>query len=480
MVAAASWILAAVALSLGIAPGVAYAAEPLRLLHGTPELDLRFLPGGRHAITFSTGGSLRIWELPAARMVQEIPLSRRGDPAVALDGVGRTLALGAWGETHARLFTIDAASGRATPRTTIEVTHYGLALSPDGNTLAAGHRRDVRLFSIADGRETRRLPIEWPTRFLAFTPDGATLIGVSDTGGGESRAWDPSTGASRWKAYWAQPHGLRVSALGDLALVDAGSGSMLYRTADGTAALPKLISWAHALFHPDGKRAITWADRSVGAPSLPRAPFLHLVDLTTGMELPGPRTWYAIPPSSAQLDVSSDGRWIATASRQFQGAWVFPSGLDGPRTIEVDLTRGRRATVEAVRVESVSGGRRGSLVVGADGAMVMARGGAPPEEWRVELTEKSGRPAEALLRQALNVLPPSQGPSPGGDGVIQLEVMALPADRRPPDPVQFREMLPFCEPVRRGIYTKPLPEPVAALVHDMKAAWSAGSPGATR
>lgn len=73
----------------------------------------------------------------------------------------------------------------------------GVAVSPDGRTIAAGYMdKAVRLWNIADGTESATLTGHGQQVFtVAFSPDGSTL--ASGSGDGTIRLWDLSAMAER-------------------------------------------------------------------------------------------------------------------------------------------------------------------------------------------------------------------------------------------------------------------------------------------
>jgi WD40 repeat protein len=233
-----------------------------------------------------------------------------------------------------------------------EVVDYsprGSAFSPDGKLVALGGGwTEVGLFEVATGKEVRRLPT-WPTHYLglAFSPDGRTLLVGS--GGGAISQWDVETGKLRpasadplpgihglrftqggkhllgvsathtkydWKTgrlvrqypsarttmpYQSSlsPDGKQMSASrddGQLVLLDANTGKEI-RT---LGVHPKYRG--HTLFSPDGKKLFSAAtDKIVRIWDVDAGKLLH--------ELKGHTA-----PLMEQLEVSPDGRWLATGS----------------------------------------------------------------------------------------------------------------------------------------------------------------------
>ena len=75
---------------------------------------------------------------------------------------------------------------------------WSIAFSPDGNTLASGSSREIRLWDTVTGEQKGTLTgHEHDVLSLAFSPDGRTLA----SGGGRwdytLRLWDVATGVSK-------------------------------------------------------------------------------------------------------------------------------------------------------------------------------------------------------------------------------------------------------------------------------------------
>jgi RNA polymerase sigma factor (sigma-70 family) len=221
------------------------------------------------------------------------------------------------------------------------------AISPDGKLIAIGSQfKYVVLYEVATGKEVRRL-LTWPTCLnLMFSPDGQTLL--AGTGGGEITQWEVATGKPRpasadrlglhklqftqggnclrgvsetyvefeWRTgrvarrYSATPtyspgqaslssDGMLMAVPhdeGKIVLLDATTGKEV-RT---MGVHPKYRG--HTLFSPDSKKLFSAAtDKTVRIWEVESGKLLHELNSHTAFLI-------------ERLEVSPDGRWLATAS----------------------------------------------------------------------------------------------------------------------------------------------------------------------
>ena len=206
---------------------------------------MEFTPDGRTLVTSDSTGTVYAWDVESGR-IRERFTGHTGEPALAVSSDGRTVYSAG---LDARMVMWDLAGDRrldsrvaAGPALRVEDTPKGLALSPDGRTLAVTQgdgtvdlidartlerRRVLRAQRGAalavdfspDGRllavtgEGARVTLwdartlsragdlegleEFPySQELAFSPDGRLLAagGIDDNGGGRVRVWDVRTG----------------------------------------------------------------------------------------------------------------------------------------------------------------------------------------------------------------------------------------------------------------------------------------------
>ncbi|OQB42787.1 MAG: WD domain, G-beta repeat [Candidatus Latescibacteria bacterium ADurb.Bin168] len=120
-------------------------------IHGNPEhYAVAAHPDGVHAVTASTDGSIRIWN-------------------IATGALERVLT----GHT---------------------ATAYSVAITPDGTTIVSGGQDStLRVWSFADGSLLRTIPTGAVVRCVALTPDGGTIV----SGGWDFaiKVWQTSTGS---------------------------------------------------------------------------------------------------------------------------------------------------------------------------------------------------------------------------------------------------------------------------------------------
>jgi WD40 repeat protein len=176
----------------------------VRWRHGGPVFFVGLSGGGKHLVTVSQDGWLRVLDAATGR-----ELRRFGNPAwgqrnpgnpaeesvyyagapgaVALSADGRILATGAhvhWRDDSVRVW--DVAAGKELWSFRWEGRDSGLALSPDGKTLVAQGRDGVRQWDVATGKERDNFPPPEDSGMdragaahqFVFSPDGKVLAGV--------------------------------------------------------------------------------------------------------------------------------------------------------------------------------------------------------------------------------------------------------------------------------------------------------------
>jgi RNA polymerase sigma factor (sigma-70 family) len=163
------------------------------LTPGEQGLFTGFSRDGRQ-VAMTTSGTVRVWDLPAARQTVDIQAAHCGEINVITVSPGGLVATASFDHT-VRVW--DATSGRQTAKLDHGGDIRALALSPDGVTLATScHDNTVRLWGLRNGTETKRLGGHgryggW--RAVGFTPDGQRLLSWGD-GDLALRIWEVRTG----------------------------------------------------------------------------------------------------------------------------------------------------------------------------------------------------------------------------------------------------------------------------------------------
>jgi WD40 repeat protein len=191
---------------------------------------LAYAPGGR-AIWVGTGermqptvgGRVLCLDLtvPGRPLVPLSITEPKGVWALALSPDGQTVAWGTGGKL-VRVWRPVSPNG---PRafTPLKLGCRALAVSPDGERLAAADDWDVKLYNLARHRELGTLKgHKGAVVALAWGPDGRTL--ASGSWDRSVRFWDPAQGRVRAVLPWpigkvgavaCSPDGLRMAASGD-------------------------------------------------------------------------------------------------------------------------------------------------------------------------------------------------------------------------------------------------------------------------
>jgi WD40 repeat protein len=315
----------------------------VRRLRGHTERPhgLAFLPNGREAITTGEDGSLRVWDVTTGREVRQFakPPVSVGEPTLSTDGrwlatldrprkqsEGYTVTGGSDKRTESSPIRLwDVATGRETRQLP---GHLGgtlhLAFTPDSRRLLSGALdRLIRVWDADSGRELLTLP-QGHCRGLALSPDGRTL---ADAGLRSIRLRDATTGEDRVTVRapeWGpgivapSPDGRTVATtIGTEATInlwEIGTGKLIRRLERSGRFHIIGLSWA-----TDGRTILSaemgYNHQSHGA---------HVWDVATGRELPPPM---GFDKRFLTFLPSPDGRRVVTVSdRKTAVVWDRATG----------------------------------------------------------------------------------------------------------------------------------------------------------
>jgi WD40 repeat protein len=296
--------------------GIVAFQVPIGSGHSVP-LPLRFAPDGKTLLAAwseeGRGAGVAVIDAADGRELRRFgpPQGRVSGLAVSPDG--RTVALGLT-NPPVQLWDVDRGTLLRSLDGQKDAAVSGLAFSPDGKTLAWGGQHRIVLTEVATGAEVGRLPTKGEAAgFVAFTPDGKTL--VSDAPDCKVRVWDVAARKPRLELDGRMWVGEAVALAPDGSTVALGTTYSTVRLWDLATGRELFTDFAGhdgritgVAFSPDGRLIVSGdANQEV-----------RLWGSTTGT----PR--HTFPSAGGTLAFSPDGRRFASAAGDEPLRWNQP------------------------------------------------------------------------------------------------------------------------------------------------------------
>jgi RNA polymerase sigma factor (sigma-70 family) len=255
--------------------------------------------------------TIHLWEVDTGKHLRQFQGLQLRIRALAFAADGRTLVSGSMDK---KVLVWDTDTGKEICRMDVGHPVEGIAVSPDGKTLAAAGWDVVSTVSVwatDTGKELHRFRLPLGVGQVAFAPDGKTLAAVEDWnddgGARENRVhlWDVATGKLRRQltlrehilgiAFAPDGKSLATGHLATFHVWDVSTGKWLERLEGHSGRVNNLA------FSGDGKTLAVSGDHT-----------LRLWDAVTGKEIPCPGNGHEGPVRA--LAFLDGGKTLVTAA----------------------------------------------------------------------------------------------------------------------------------------------------------------------
>ncbi|HYV38666.1 MAG TPA: serine/threonine-protein kinase, partial [Gemmataceae bacterium] len=232
--------------------------------HKQPIASVAMSPDGRHALSASWDGTLRLWEVSSGKLVRTLTGHDKGVNGVAFDPTGKR-ALSASSDNSVRLWDLDNGTDIKRFKGHTDKVQ-AVAFSPDGRrAVSCGNDQTIIVWDMDSAKVLKRLTghegIVWS---VAFAPDGKRIVSGGDDK--SVRIWDADSGqemrrldghANAVKAVGFSPDGCQVASAGNdkvINLWDVDNGQVLQKFTGHQDAVASLA------FSPDARYILSAGD----------------------------------------------------------------------------------------------------------------------------------------------------------------------------------------------------------------------------